>query len=152
MQTGWQRVRYFGRQLLIESGTQAEQVRIYHCRIRLGPLELPVIQGALSEVAGLLFLEQQSRLNRQVAAREQAFADKVILGIPLASDEAQEHPLVSLVESLPGVTFVRAWGYSMIVVKGQMFEWDEIEPSVLRAMKTFSVGLPEEDYTWESAK
>jgi hypothetical protein len=137
----------FGRQLLLEQSPAADQVRIYHSRMLLSPkTEMPVIHGALSEVSGILFLAAQERLQDRVLAREEGMLN-TLTGRPMGdrSGELRE-PLVDLIESIPGISFVLPRGYSIIVVKGRQWEWEEIEPGILRAFQAFALGTPGEEW------
>jgi hypothetical protein len=125
-----------GRQLVEGS----ESVRIYHSRVLLSKKRLPIIAGHVQEVSSWAWLVNQ-RDAMDVGA---SFRKNDPINAALFSDtslEEQTHPAVAAILSLEGVEYAMAASYQVVVIKGRQFDWDEIEPSILRVLSTFSLDI-----------
>jgi hypothetical protein len=54
--------------------------------------------------------------------------------------EARRDPVLALVLEIPGVANAAVTAYSLSVLKAPTWEWEEIEPSILRLMTAFNLG------------
>ncbi len=131
-----------GRQKNIE-GT--EHVRIYHGRIMLAPKWIPVTTANIQEIAHMAFIREQIKLRESMGDSGNHSSIATLDSAPVESKE--EHPLVKAILDLPGVEYVLASGYNIIVFKGRQFEWSEIEGHIVRILKTFHLELPDPDHS-----
>lgn len=51
------------------------------------------------------------------------------------------NPVLACILTVPGIAGARVTPYSLLVRKAEMFEWEEIEPSLLRLLTSFNAGL-----------
>lgn len=130
----------FQRQKIDDGDKTAEHVRVYHLRIPLGGSCMPPISGCLQEISGLCYIHEQ----KHAAEAMRMQATETTLQALMVSTERTEHPLVTVVRTIEGVEHALPFGYSIAIVKAHMFEWEEIEPKLLRLFSTFSLELPSE--------
>lgn len=130
---------HFQRQKIDDGDKTAEHVRVYHLRVHLGGATMPAISGCLQEISGLCYIHEQ-----RVTVQKNHEAATDTLQALLVTTERTEHPLIDMVRTITGVEHVLPFAYSVVVVKGHMFDWSEIEPSLLRLFSTFSLELPSE--------
>ena len=128
----------FGRKIF----ESVPEVRIFHTRERITEAEdLPVLGDQEGVLLSVLLHGEQERVARRMMERQR---DTITLAMGVRGEAgAEEHPLVRLVRELEGVEYVKAFAYSLLIVRGRLFSWEELEPGILRAMGTFSLGLPE---------
>jgi len=124
---------------------EVPQLRLYHTRFRVSATaRLPILVGHPSEIANLFFLRERHALEERTTGDLKIISRSI--GGNISPDSTTDHPIVGLIESLPGVEYVVAFTYAVAVIKAQEFEWDVLEKDILKALATYSLELPDATY------
>lgn len=133
-----------------------DHVKVYHSRLLLGPKSLPVMAEQVAEVVNLAFMLRKEQLENSGHAIPASHPLAALFGgTDARAEDTESHSVVKLVKDMDGVAHVFAIGYQLIVVKGKMFEWEEIEPKLVKLLASFASALPSEEEimaVWQTIK
>jgi len=118
-----------------------DQVRLYHTRMLLSKKRLPIVEGNVHEVASWAFLLNQREVAEDIRRQPVQAEGSMKLLFPTGCEGEEVHAVITAVMDLAGVEYCAAAGYTLVVFRGKMFTWEEIEAEILVVLSSYSIDI-----------
>ena len=116
-------------------------IRIFHSRVLLSNKKIPILSRKPTEIeiTNWLYITKQEEMH--------ASYERTARAVHVTGEEEDEqelieesvHPVIKAIRDIPGVEYAVGASYQLIVIKGRMFEWEEITKSILCLLTSFSL-------------